>query len=85
MHGSRCKSPNFPQDVANGPALATAPELNADAIAVLPFRSLGGAEETGFFADGVHDDLLTTLSNVLELKVISRTSVLQYRDAASTG
>lgn len=71
---------NYPQDVASGPAFATVPELNADAIAVLPFRSLGGAEETGVFADGVHDDLLTTLSNVLELKVISRTSVLQYRD-----
>jgi len=48
-------------------------------IAVLPFETRSNEEETAFFADGVHDDLLTTLSNVSDLKVISRTSVLQYR------
>lgn len=66
----------FPRET--GPNLEV--ELDARAIAVLPFRSLGSAEETGFFSDGVHDDLLTTLANISDLKVISRTSVLQYRD-----
>ena len=60
-------------------AIAARP-LQADAIAVLPFVSRSTAQETGFFADGVHDDLLTTLANISRLKVISRTSVLQYRD-----
>ena len=53
---------------------------DARAIAVLPFRSLGSKEETGIFSAGMHDDLLTTLANISNLKVISRTSVLQYRD-----
>lgn len=55
-------------------------QLDSQSIAVLPFRSLGQTEQTGYFSDGVHDDLLTTLANISKLKVISRTSVLQYRD-----
>ncbi len=55
-------------------------QLDSQSIAVLPFRSLGDVEQTGYFSDGVHDDLLTTLANISNLKVISRTSVLQYRD-----
>ena len=51
-------------------------------IAVLPFVTRSRQEETAFFADGIHDDLLTSLANVSSLKVISRTSVLEYRDAA---
>jgi len=49
-------------------------------IAILPFATRGVQAETGSFAAGVHDDLLTTLANISSLKVISRTSVLQYRD-----
>ncbi len=49
-------------------------------IAVLPFTTRSKQEETTFFADGIHDDLLTRLANIGSLKVISRTSVLQYRD-----
>jgi len=49
-------------------------------IAVLPFATRSNQDETAFFADGIHDDLLTTLANVASLKVISRTSVLEYRD-----
>ena len=55
-------------------------ELDAGTIAVLPFASRSTAEETAFFADGVHDDLLTSLAKVADLKVVSRTSVMQYRD-----
>lgn len=50
------------------------------AIAVLPFETRGNQETTRFFADGVHDDLLTRLAAIASLKVISRTSVMQYRD-----
>ena len=49
-------------------------------IAVLPFDNLSGDEETQPFTDGLHDDLLTQLSKIGSLKVISRTSVLEYRD-----
>jgi TolB-like protein/Flp pilus assembly protein TadD len=46
----------------------------------LPFATRGTEDDTGSFADGMHDDLLTTLSGIGGLKAISRTSVLQYRD-----
>ncbi len=48
-------------------------------IAVLPFENLSGDEETRPFTDGVHDDLLTQLAKIGSLKVISRTSVQEYR------
>lgn len=49
-------------------------------IAVLPFENLSPDAENAFFADGIHDDLLTQLAKISTLKVISRTSVLEYRD-----
>jgi TolB-like protein len=48
-------------------------------IAVLPFENLSDDKENAFFADGVQDDILTKLAKVADLKVISRTSVMQYR------
>jgi TolB-like protein/Flp pilus assembly protein TadD len=48
-------------------------------IAVLPFENLSNDKEDAFFADGVQDDLLTKLAYIADLKVISRTSVMQYR------
>ncbi len=54
-------------------------------VAVLPFGNRSADKENAaFFADGVHDDLLTQLSRIVELKVISRTSVMQYRDTDKT-
>ena len=48
-------------------------------IAVLPFENLSDDKAHPFFADGVQDDILTKLAKVADLKVISRTSVMQYR------
>jgi serine/threonine protein kinase/tetratricopeptide (TPR) repeat protein len=48
-------------------------------IAVLPFENLSDEKEHAFFADGVQDDILTKLAKVADLKVISRSSVMQYR------
>ena len=48
-------------------------------IAVLPFENLSDDKEHAFFADGVQDDILTKLGKIADLKVISRTSVMQYR------
>jgi TolB-like protein/cytochrome c-type biogenesis protein CcmH/NrfG len=52
-------------------------------IAVLPFQNLSDDKQNAYFADGVHDEILTTLAKVADLKVISRTSVMQYRDNAT--
>jgi serine/threonine protein kinase/tetratricopeptide (TPR) repeat protein len=48
-------------------------------IAVLPFENLSADQGSGYFADGIQDDLLTDLAKISALKVISRTSVMQYR------
>ena len=54
-------------------------------IAVLPFKNQSASEENAeFFADGVHDELLTLLSKLGELKVISRTSVERLDPNLST-
>jgi TolB-like protein/Tfp pilus assembly protein PilF len=48
-------------------------------VAVLPFQNLSDEKENAYFADGIQDDILTNLSKIGDLKVISRTSVMQYR------
>jgi len=52
-------------------------------IAVLPFQNLSDDPQNAYFADGIQDDVLTSLSKIGDLKVISRTSVMQYRDKAT--
>ena len=47
-------------------------------IAVLPFDNFSDDKENAYFADGVQDEILTALAKVADLKVISRTSVMQY-------
>jgi TolB-like protein/Tfp pilus assembly protein PilF len=53
-------------------------------IAVLPFENLSNDKEDASFADGLQDDLLTKLAKIADLKVISRTSVMQYRGKQNT-
>jgi len=53
-------------------------------IAVIPFENLSNDREDASFADGVQDDLLTKLAKIADLKVISRTSVMQYRNQHNT-
>jgi TolB-like protein/Flp pilus assembly protein TadD len=48
-------------------------------IAVLPFENLSSDKENAFFTDGVQDEILTNLARIADLKVISRTSVMQYK------
>src|SRR4029453_11036365 len=47
-------------------------------IAVLPLENLSDEKDNAFFAAGIHDELLSNLSKIKDLKVISRTSVMQY-------
>ena len=49
-------------------------------IAVLPFDNRSAREDDEYFVDGIHDDILNQLAKIQSLKVISRTSVLSYRD-----
>jgi serine/threonine-protein kinase len=58
-----------------------APAIPDKSIAVLPFENLSANQENAFFADGVQGEILTDLAKVADLKVISQTSVMQYRNA----
>jgi TolB-like protein len=51
-------------------------------VAVLPFENLSDEKQNVHFTEGVHDEILTSLAKVADLKVISRTSVMQYTSAA---
>src|SRR5436190_5920599 len=53
--------------------------INTKSIAVLPFESLSEEKTNEFFAGGVQDEILTNLARIADLKVISRTSVMQYK------
>src|SRR5262245_10970760 len=52
-------------------------------IAVLPFENLSPDPNNVYFADGVQDEILTRLASLADLKVISRTSVMQYKSRAA--
>jgi TolB-like protein/Tfp pilus assembly protein PilF len=53
--------------------------ISEKSIAVLPFENLSEDKANAFFADGVQDEVLGNLASVADLKVISRTSVMQYK------
>ncbi len=53
-------------------------------IAVLPLRNLSGDEEEEYFADGVTEAMINELGKIAALRVISRTSVMQYKDVRKT-
>ncbi|MDX1459997.1 MAG: hypothetical protein R3348_02980, partial [Xanthomonadales bacterium] len=58
--------------------------ISRQSIAVLPFDNRSPDPADAFFTEGIHDDLLTTLSRIGSLKVISRTSVTQYKGTEKT-
>jgi TolB-like protein/Tfp pilus assembly protein PilF len=59
------------------------PAVNAKSIAVLPFENLSEEKQNEYFADGVQDQILTDLAQIADLKVISRTSVMQYKSGVA--
>jgi TolB-like protein/Flp pilus assembly protein TadD len=68
-----------PAPMAAAPA-TSAPAANDKSIAVLPFDNMSEEKDaSAFFADGVQEDILTNLSFIHDLRVVSRTSVMQYR------
>ena len=65
------------------PVPSNPPKADSKSIAVLPFANMSADKENDFLADGIHEDVLTSLAKIRDLKVISRTSVLAYRDTGS--
>jgi TolB-like protein len=60
---------------------ASASELPAKSIAVLPFDNLSRDPDNAFFAEGVQDEILTRLAKVADLKVIARTSTQKFKSS----
>src|SRR5437016_306445 len=63
-------------------ASGVGPAIPEKSVAVLPFENLSEEKANAFFTDGVQDEILTDLSKIADLKVISRTSVMQYKTGA---
>ena len=55
--------------------------INEKSIAVLPFDNLGNNEDDEYFADGMTEDILTELSKIKDLLVISRTTIMKYKNS----
>src|SRR5256714_2665291 len=53
--------------------------VSGKSIAVLPFENLSDEKDAGYFTEGVQDEILMNLARVADLKVISRTSVMQFK------
>ena len=64
-------------------AASTLVAIPEKSIAVLPFENLSANQENAFFTDGVQDEILTHLAKIADLKVISRTSVMQYKSGVA--
>ena len=50
---------------------------------MLPFENLSEEKSNAYFADGVQDEILTDLAKIADLKVISRTSTMQYKSGVA--
>src|SRR5438477_10954631 len=70
------------QQATNAAASSPVGSVPEKSLAVLPFENLSEEKANAFFTDGVHDEILTALSRIADLKVISRTSVMQYKTGA---
>jgi TolB-like protein/class 3 adenylate cyclase/Flp pilus assembly protein TadD len=82
--GAGASSSTSKLDAAAPPQSAAAAVGSAPmnkSIAVLPFVNMSDSKENAYFADGVQEDILTSLANIGDLRVVSRTSVIQYRDS----
>jgi TolB-like protein len=80
LRGTReAKMPAAPIAVPAASSQFAAPAWR-DSIAVLPFKDYSAAKDQEYFCDGMTEDIITKLSSIHDLKVISRTSTMRYRD-----
>src|SRR5256714_2356066 len=63
--------------------LPTTSLIREKSVAVLPFENLSNDKQNSYFADGVQDEILSDLAKIADLKVISRTSVMQYKSGVT--
>jgi TolB-like protein/cytochrome c-type biogenesis protein CcmH/NrfG len=68
-----------PMPAAPAPMAPRASATAEKSIAVLPFTNMSEDKDSGYFADGIHEDILTNLAHIASLRVVSRTSVMEYR------
>ncbi len=67
-----------------GPSATPAPvAISRKSIAILPFENRSAEKENEYLTDGIHEDILTNLSRVQDLKVVSRGAVLGYKAGAN--
>src|SRR6266487_519725 len=71
------------QQATNAAASSPVGSVPEKSLAVLPFENLSEEKQNEFFTDGVQDQILTDLSQIADLKVISRTSVMQYKSGVA--
>ena len=67
--------------IMGAPAVTPAP-AGEKSIAVLPFKNLSDSKEDEYFSDGIMEDILTQLSRIAALRVISRSSVIPYKNSS---
>ena len=79
LHRPSTKSASASFSVSSPFPAAVIPEKS---IAVFPFENRSDDKQNAFFADGVQDEILTDLAKIADLRVISRTSVMQYKSGA---
>ena len=70
-----------PQPVVEEAIVETEAAVTDKSIAVLPFDNRSSREDDEYFTEGIHDDLLTTIAKIGSMKVISRTSVMEYAES----
>ncbi len=71
--------PKFSDQDSESSAEMLVHQSDDKSVAVLPFTNFSSSEEDTYFADGIHDDILTQLSKIRDLKVISRTTMMKYK------
>jgi TolB-like protein len=69
---------------AAAPSIPATPQASEKSLAVLPFSNMSEDKDSAFFTDGMQEDILTNLALIPELRVVSRTSVMQYRGTTKT-
>ena len=69
---------------ATKPAETVATLVREKSLAVLPFNNMSEEKDSAFFTDGIQEEILTNLALLSELHVVSRTSVMQYRNTTKT-
>jgi TolB-like protein len=84
MASDSAQSPATSAESPGAPAANAVAAASRKSIAVLPFDNRSRLEDDAFFVEGIHDDLLSILARTGSLKVISRTSVSQYKDTTKT-